>query len=171
MKKRSLKLGYSSNHTSHRLSPRRLTLLQIEKAEIEMQLPSSEEIIDDLAFFDDWEQRYQYIIDLGKSIPGLPEDAKSPDRLVKGCQSSVWLIESYDGNKITFDVDSDAVIVQGLLALVLAAYNDKTPADILAFDIDGYFEALDLERHITPTRGNGLRAIVGKIQQLAKANA
>ena len=102
MKKRSLKLGFSSNHTSHRLSPRRLTLLQILKAEIEMQLPSSEEIIDDLAFFDDWEQRYQYIIDLGKSIPGLPEDAKSPERLVKGCQSSVWLIESYDGNKITF---------------------------------------------------------------------
>ena len=136
-----------------------------------MQLPSSDEIIDDLAFFDDWEQRYQYIIDLGKSIPGLPEDAKTPERLGKGCQSSVWLVESYDGNKINFDVDSDAVIVQGLLALVLAAYNDKTPKDILTFDIDGYFEALDLERHITPTRGNGLRAIVGKIQELAKANA
>ncbi len=135
-----------------------------------MQLPSSEEIIDDLAFFDDWEQRYQYIIDLGKSIPGLPEDAKTPERLVKGCQSSVWLIENYHDGIITFDVDSDAVIVQGLLALVLAAYNNKSPQDILAFDIDGYFEALDLERHITPTRGNGLRAIVGKIQDLARNN-
>lgn len=135
-----------------------------------MQLPSSEEIIDDLAFFDDWEQRYQYIIDLGKSIPGLAEDAKTPERLVKGCQSSVWLVETYKDGIITFDVDSDAVIVQGLLALVLAAYNNKSPQDILAFDIDGYFEALDLERHITPTRGNGLRAIVGKIQDLARNN-
>jgi cysteine desulfuration protein SufE len=136
-----------------------------------MRLPSSEEIIDDLAFFDDWEQRYQYIIDLGKSIPGLSDADKTPERLVKGCQSSVWLVESCENNIITFDVDSDAVIVQGLLALVLAAYNEKSPQDILAFDIDGYFEALDLERHITPTRGNGLRAIVGKIQELAKANS
>ena len=88
-----------------------------------MKLPSSEEIIDDLAFFDDWEQRYQYIIDLGKSIPGLPESEKTPEHLVKGCQSSVWLVESFENGKITFDVDSDAVIVQGLLALVLAAYN------------------------------------------------
>ena len=136
-----------------------------------MALPSTEEIIDDLAFFDDWEQRYQYIIDLGKSVPGLPEDKRTADRLVKGCQSSVWLVESYDNNLITFEVDSDAVIVQGLLALVLAAYNNKSPKDILEFDIDGYFEALDLERHITPTRGNGLRAIVAKIQHLAKENS
>lgn len=133
-----------------------------------MQLPSSEEIIDDLAFFDDWEQRYQYIIDLGKSIPGLSEEQRTPDRLVKGCQSNVWLISATKDGKIVFDVDSDAVIVQGLLALVLAAYNDKTPKQILDFDINGYFEALDLERHITPTRGNGLRAIVGKIQEQAR---
>lgn len=133
-----------------------------------MQLPSTEEIIDDLAFFDDWEQRYQYIIDLGKSIPGLSEEQRTPDRLVKGCQSNVWLISETKDGKILFDVDSDAVIVQGLLALVLAAYNHKTPKQILDFDINGYFEALDLERHITPTRGNGLRAIVGKIQEQAR---
>ncbi len=133
-----------------------------------MQLPSTDEIVDDLEFFDDWEERYQYIIDLGKSIPGLPEAQRTPDRLVKGCQSNVWLISGINDGVIEFDVDSDAVIVQGLLALVLAAYNRKTPQQILDFDIDGYFEALDLERHITPTRGNGLRAIVGKIQQLAK---
>jgi len=136
-----------------------------------MALPTTEEIIDDLAFFDDWEQRYQYIIDLGKSVPALPEEKRTPERLVKGCQSSVWLVESFEHGRISFDVDSDAVIVQGLLALVLAAYNDKSPKDILAFDIDGYFQALDLERHITPTRGNGLRAIVAKIQQLARENS
>ncbi|AXR07274.1 SufE family protein [Salinimonas sediminis] len=134
-----------------------------------MNLPSSQEIIDDLAFFDDWEQRYQYIIDLGKAIDGLPEDQKIPERLVKGCQSSVWMASRIHEGRIQFDVDSDAVIVQGLLALVLAAYNDKTPAQILAFDIDGYFTELDLERHISPTRGNGLRAIVSKIQALARS--
>jgi len=132
-----------------------------------MQLPTSEEIVDDLAFFDDWEQRYQYIIDLGKQIPGLSEDARTPDKIVKGCQSSVWLDYSQKDGKFHFDVDSDAVIVQGLLVLVLSAYNEKSSKEILEFDIDGYFKALDLERHITPTRGNGLRAIVGKIRQIA----
>ena len=132
-----------------------------------MSLPSSEEIIEDLAFFDDWEQRYQYIIDLGKALPRLQDEQKTPERLVKGCQSSVWLVTSVDEGKLHFDADSDAVIVHGLLALVMAAYNDKTPQQILDFDIDGYFEALDLERHISPTRGNGL----GKIQTLAKQTA
>ena len=132
-----------------------------------MQLPDSQEIIDDLAFFDDWEQRYQYIIDLGKALPAMPEADKTPDKLVKGCQSSVWLVAGVENGKVQFTVDSDAVIVQGLLALVMAAYNNKSPQDILAFDIDSYFTELDLERHISPTRGNGLRAIVGKIQQLA----
>lgn len=132
-----------------------------------MALPTSEEIVDDLAFFDDWEQRYQYIIDLGKHLPGLPDEEKTPERLVKGCQSNVWLVSRQQDGRFQFDVDSDAVIVQGLLALVMAAYNDKTARDILDFDIDHYFAELDLENHITPTRGNGLRAIVGKIRNLA----
>lgn len=132
-----------------------------------MQLPSSEEIVDDLAFFDDWEQRYQYIIDLGKQIPGLSEAARTPDKIVKGCQSNVWLDYHLHDGKFQFDVDSDAVIVQGLLVLVLSAYHDKTAQEILDFDMDAYFKQLDLENHITPTRGNGLRAIVGKIRQIA----
>ena len=134
-----------------------------------MNLPSSEEIVEDLAFFDDWEPRYQYIIDLGKSIPPMDNSLKTEERLVRGCQSSVWLVSNEQDGKLQFQVDSDAVIVNGLLALVMAAYNDRTPAQILDFDIDGYFRALDLERHITPTRGNGLRAIVARIQAIAKA--
>jgi cysteine desulfuration protein SufE len=134
-----------------------------------MKLPSSEEIIDDIAFFDDWEQRYQYIIDLGKSIPRIDEDLKTDERLVRGCQSSVWLLSNEQDGKLQFQVDSDAVIVNGLLALVMAVFNDKTKAQILAFDIDGYFKALDLERHITPARGNGLRSIVLKIKSIANA--
>lgn len=134
-----------------------------------MNLPSSEEIIDDIAFFDDWEQRYQYIIDLGKSIPPMDDRLKTEERLVRGCQSSVWLVSNEQDGKLQFQVDSDAIIVNGLLALVMAAFNNRTPAQILDFDIDGYFTTLDLERHITPTRGNGLRAIVARIQAIAKA--
>ncbi|WP_088332430.1 SufE family protein [Lacimicrobium sp. SS2-24] len=133
-----------------------------------MTLPSSEEIVEDIAFFDDWEQRYQYIIDLGKSIPPMDAQLKTDDRLVRGCQSSVWLVSDEKDGKLQFQVDSDAIIVNGLLALVMAAYNDRTPAQILDFDIDAYFNQLDLERHITPTRGNGLRAIVSKIQGIAR---
>ncbi len=132
-----------------------------------MQLPSSDEIVDDLEFFDDWEQRYQYIIDLGKQIPGMSDEQRTSDKIVKGCQSNVWLDYEKQDNRFQFNVDSDAVIVQGLLVLVLSAYNDKTGQDILDFDIDAYFQALDLERHITPTRGNGLRAIVAKIRHIA----
>ncbi|TRW50160.1 SufE family protein [Aliidiomarina halalkaliphila] len=132
-----------------------------------MKLPEPSEIVDDLEFLGDWESRYQYIIDLGKALPKLPEDARADELKVKGCQSDVWLLPSHQGDVMTFQVDSDAVIVRGLLALVMSAYNEKSPAEILQFDIDGFFKELDLERHISPTRGNGLRAIVGKIRELA----
>ncbi|WP_241971731.1 SufE family protein [Aliidiomarina sanyensis] len=134
-----------------------------------MSLSEPAEIIDDIEFLDDWEARYQYIIDLGKALPKLPEEARVDELKVKGCQSDVWLLPKRQGDVLTFQVDSDAVIVRGLLALVMAAYNEKTPTEILAFDIDGFFQALDLERHISPTRGNGLRAIVGRIRELASA--
>jgi cysteine desulfuration protein SufE len=133
-----------------------------------MNLPSSKEIVEDMAFFDDWEQRYQYIIDLGKSIPPIDESLKTDENLVRGCQSSVWLVSTERDGKLQFQVDSDAVIVNGLLAMVMTVFNDKTMDQILDFDIDGYFKELDLVRHITPTRGNGLFAIVNKIQAIAK---
>lgn len=134
-----------------------------------MSLPTTEEILDDLAFFDSWEERYKYIIDLGKALEPFPAELQTPDRLVKGCQSNVWLEISGDKEHIQFLVDSDAVIVKGLLVLVLAAYNNKSPQDIIAFDIDDYFQQLDLERHISPTRGNGLKAIVARINNIATA--
>jgi cysteine desulfuration protein SufE len=133
-----------------------------------MNLPSSKEIIEDMAFFDDWEQRYQYIIDLGKSIPPIDESQKTNENLVRGCQSNVWLINAEQDGKLQFQVASDAVIVNGLLAMVLAVFNDKSLDQILNFDIDNYFKELDLVRHITPARGNGLNAIVAKIQAIAK---
>lgn len=129
---------------------------------------SSDDILDTLAFFDSWEDRYKYIIDLGKELPPMPRALQTEDRLVRGCQSQVWIDTRMDGGSLQLAVDSDAFIVKGLLAIVLAAYNNKSPADILAFDIDAYFEQLDLLRHLSPTRGNGLRAMVQKIQDIAR---
>lgn len=133
-----------------------------------MSLPTPADITADLAFFDDWEERYQYIIDLGKELPSMADDLKTSDRLVKGCQSSVWMAHQAQDGQLHFSVDSDAVIVRGLLALVLAAFQKQTPQAILAFDVQAYFAELDLERHLSPTRGNGLRAIVQKIRALAQ---
>ena len=129
---------------------------------------TSDDIVDTLGFFDSWEDRYRYIIDLGRELPALPSELHTEDRLVRGCQSQVWMdVEEQDG-RLQLAVDSDAFIVKGLLGVVLAAYNNRTPDEILAFDIDGYFEALELLRHLSPTRGNGLRAMVARIRDAAK---
>jgi len=137
-----------------------------------MALATTEEILEDIAFFDDWEERYKYIIDLGKDLEPMNESLKTDERLVKGCQSNVWLEAARDDEqRLIFIVDSDAVIVRGLLSLVMAAFHAKTAEAIIAFDIDAYFAELDLERHLSPTRGNGLRAIVAKIKAIAEAAA
>ena len=129
---------------------------------------SSQDILDSLGFFDSWEERYKYIIDLGKDLPPMPADLHTEDRLVRGCQSMVWIDTSLQDGRLQLAVDSDAFIVKGLLGVVLAAYNNKTPDEILAFDVDAYFEQLDLLRHLSPTRGNGLRAMVQRIKDIAR---
>ncbi|GAB5498531.1 MAG: cysteine desulfurase sulfur acceptor subunit CsdE [Pseudohongiellaceae bacterium] len=129
---------------------------------------SPDDIRDTLGFFDTWEERYKYIIDLGKELPELPESLHTEERLVRGCQSQVWVDSQVDHGRVQLAVDSDAFIVKGLLGVVLAAYNNKTPEQILAFDIDSYFEDLDLLRHLSPSRGNGLRAMVARIQDIAR---
>ncbi|MCB1700786.1 MAG: SufE family protein [Halioglobus sp.] len=132
---------------------------------------SSQDILDSLGFFDSWEERYKYIIDLGKDLPPMPADLHTEDRLVRGCQSMVWIDTSLQDGRLQLAVDSDAFIVKGLLGVVLAAYNNKTPDEILAFDVDAYFEQLDLLRHLSPTRGNGLRAMVQRIKDIARQAA
>lgn len=134
-----------------------------------MSTLTTTDILDDMAFFDDWESRYRYIIDLGRELPAMDPALHTPSRMVKGCQSNVWMEAQVVGNKLHFIIDSDAYIVRGLLVLLLAAYNNKTAEDISNFDIDSYFQQLDLERHLSLTRGNGLRAIVAKIRALAAA--
>ncbi|MBS8241110.1 SufE family protein [Marinobacter lipolyticus] len=128
-----------------------------------------EDVLDGFEFLDDWEERYAFIIDLGKQLPSFPDDARIEENYVHGCQSQVWLIHHYDedSGKLFLLIDSDAMIVRGLAAIILVALNGKTPRDLLATDIDELFEKLDLFRHISPTRGNGLRAMVGKIRDTA----
>lgn len=128
---------------------------------------TADDIIDTVGFFDSWEDRYKYIIDLGKELPEMSIEKKDDAHLVRGCQSQVWI----DGNNLDghlwFDADSDAFIVKGLLGVVLAAYNGKTPQQIMNFDIEDYFAQLGLIKHLSPTRGNGLRAMVKRIQAMA----
>jgi cysteine desulfuration protein SufE len=130
---------------------------------------SSEDILDTLGFFDAWDDRYKYIIELGRELPPLPDEFHTEDRLVRGCQSQVWIETTLADGKLQLAVDSDAFIVKGLLGIVLAAYNNKTPQQVLDFDIDAYFGDLDLLRHLSPTRGNGLRAMVARIKDIALA--
>jgi len=127
----------------------------------------SDEIVDTLSFFDSWEDRYRYMIDLGKELPAMDHSLRTDDRIVPGCQSQVWIDYKIESDKLIFQVDSDALIVKGLLAIVMAAYNNKTKQEILKFNIEDYFQKLDLIKHLSPTRGNGLKAMVEKIRRLA----
>lgn len=130
---------------------------------------TSDDILETLAFFDSWEDRYKYIIDLGRELPPLEDQHRTDENIVRGCQSQVWLTSREEGGRLYFDADSDAFIVKGLLAVVLAAYNGKAPRDILDFDIEDYFTRLNLLKHLSVTRGNGLRAMVKRIRDTAEA--
>lgn len=128
-----------------------------------------EDVVDGFEFLDDWEERYAYIIDLGRQLPAFPEDEKIEDNYVHGCQSQVWLIHHVDADtgKLYLLIDSDAMIVRGLAAIVLVALNARDPKDMLSVDLDNLFEQLNLFRHISPTRGNGLRAMITQIRGIA----
>lgn len=128
---------------------------------------TADDIVETLDFFDSWEERYKYIIDLGKELPPMDEALHTEDRLVRGCQSQVWLAHEYRDGKLYFLADSDAFIVKGLLAVVLAAFNGQSPEAIGKLDVEGYFSRLDLLQHLSSTRGNGLKAMVKRIQDTA----
>lgn len=132
-----------------------------------------DDVVEAFEFLDDWEERYAYIIDLGKQLPAFPDSGRIEENYVHGCQSQVWLIHYFDedSGKLFLMIDSDALIVRGLAAIILVAMNGKTPRDLLTTDVDELFERLDLFRHISPTRGNGLRAMVGKIRDIAASEA
>lgn len=128
------------------------------------------DILDTLGFFDDWEERYKYIIDLGKQLPAIPANKQTEAYLLRGCQSQVWIDSLYENNQLQIEADSDAHIVRGLLAVVLAAYNSKSAKEILDFDVEAYFTQIDLLKHLSPTRGNGIRSMVKRIQDTAQSH-
>ncbi len=132
-----------------------------------------EDILETFEFLDDWEERYTYIIDLGKSLPAFPDSERLEENYVHGCQSQVWLIHRYDAeqDKLYFLIDSDAIIVKGLAAIVLATLNAKAPQAILDTDVEAIFDRIDLMRHISPTRGNGLRSMLELVKNIAQQTA
>ena len=128
----------------------------------------TEELVENFEFLGDWEERYRYIIELGKKLTPLDDTERVDENIVRGCQSQVWLVrDENDDEKLRFRADSDAFIVKGLLALVLAAYDNQPSNDILAFDAKDFFHRLGLDQHLSPSRANGLHSIVQKIRAIA----
>ncbi|MEM8591604.1 MAG: SufE family protein [Pseudomonadota bacterium] len=126
-----------------------------------------EEIVETFEFLDDWEDRYRHVIDMGRAMPEMAAALKVPATKVEGCASQVWLHESGDGGKMVFQGDSDAMIVKGLIAVLLALYNGLTPDEVRAVDARAELERLSLTDHLSSQRSNGLRAMVERIQETA----
>lgn len=126
------------------------------------------EIRDDFAFLDDWEDKYRYVIELGKQLPEMPRSAKTDANKVRGCVSQVWLATRQDDGRLHLEGDSDAMIVRGLVAILFAIYQDRTPEEVLKTDAKEVFEELGLKEHLTPQRSNGSVSMVQRIQADAR---
>ncbi|WP_233861290.1 SufE family protein [Tenacibaculum piscium] len=125
-----------------------------------------EEIIDEFSMFDDWMERYEYIIDLGKSLPIINETYKLDENLIKGCQSKVWLYSELKNDTIHFTADSDAILTKGIVALLLRVYSNQTPQEILNADTK-FIDEIGLKEHLSPTRANGLVSMIKQIKMYA----
>lgn len=127
-----------------------------------------QEIIDEFSMFDDWMQRYEYMIELGKSLPQIEEQYKRDDHLIKGCQSKVWVHAEMEDGKLHFTADSEAIITKGIIAILIRAFNDQSPADILAANTD-FIDEIGLKEHLSPTRANGLVSMIKQLKLYAVA--
>ena len=127
-----------------------------------------EEIIDEFSMFDDWMDRYEYIIDLGKSLPIIDTTQKLDENLIKGCQSKVWLHSELKGDSLVFTADSDAILTKGIVALLLRVFSDQKAEDILAADTK-FIDEIGLKEHLSPTRANGLVSMLKQIKMYAIA--
>jgi cysteine desulfurase csdAE len=127
-----------------------------------------QELIDDFAFLSDWEQKYEYIIDLGKELKGLPEEKKKEDILIKGCQSQVWLDAELCDGKIFFLADSDGILPKGIISLLVGVYSGHTAEEILAADFD-FISKIGLQEFLSPSRANGLASMIKQIKFYAVA--
>jgi cysteine desulfuration protein SufE len=137
-----------------------------------MQDPAAfDEIAQNLSFLEDWEDRYSYLIELGRTLPPLPEADRNAQTRVHGCVSQVWLKSRRDGDRLHFAGDSDALIVKGLVAVLIALYSGRPAAEIAATDAIAEFDRLGLREHLTTQRSNGLVAMVNRIRGEARAAA
>ncbi|MCG2429866.1 MULTISPECIES: SufE family protein [Aequorivita] len=127
-----------------------------------------EELIDEFSMFDDWMQRYEYMIDLGKSLPLIDEKLKTDDKLIKGCQSKVWLNSEMKNDKIIFTADSDAIITKGIIAVLVRVFSNQEPQAILDADTD-FIDEIGLKEHLSPTRANGLVSMIKQMKMYALA--
>lgn len=126
------------------------------------------EIRESFEFFDDWEDKYRFILEIGRDLPEMDASHRIEDNLIRGCQSQVWLVHEIEDNKLRFQIDSDAHIVRGLLKILLVAINNLSPSEIIETDLETLFEELGLMTHLSMSRGNGLRAMISKINQIAE---
>ncbi len=127
-----------------------------------------EEIIGEFAMFDDWMQRYEYIIDLGKNLPLIEEEFKTEANIIKGCQSKVWLKGEENQEKIIFTADSDAILTKGIIAILIRVFSNQKSSDILNADMD-FIDEIGLKEHLSPTRANGLVSMIKNIKMYALA--
>lgn len=127
-----------------------------------------DEIVDEFSMFDDWMQRYEYMIELGKSLPLIDEKYKTDDNIIKGCQSKVWVHADLENNKLKFTADSDAIITKGIIAILVRAFSDQHPQDIMNASTE-FIDEIGLKEHLSPTRANGLVSMIKQLKLYAVA--
>ena len=130
---------------------------------------AEEDVIDSFSMYDEWLDKYEYLIDLGKNLEEYPEDEKTEDKLIKGCQSRVWLNSKVEDGRIWFKADSDAIITKGIISLLIGVYSGRTPAEIAGDDFS-FIEKIGLKENLSPTRANGLVSMIDTIRKTAKEN-
>ena len=126
------------------------------------------DIIDEFSMFDDWMQRYEYMIELGKSLPLIDDQYKTDDNIIKGCQSKVWVHADMNDNNVVFTADSDAIITKGIIAILIRVFSNQTPKDIIDADTN-FIDEIGLKEHLSPTRANGLVSMIKQIKMYAIA--
>lgn len=126
------------------------------------------EIIDEFSMFDDWEERYQYMIDLGKTLPLIDAQYKTDDFIIKGCQSKVWVHANLEADKVVFTADSDAIITKGIIAILIRVFSNQHPKDIIEANTD-FIDEIGLKEHLSPTRANGLVSMIKQLKMYAVA--
>ena len=144
--------------------------LDRQSKNIDMTLQEAENaIVEEFSMYEEWLDKYEYLIELGKSLNDYPESAKTDDRLIKGCQSRVWLDYRVEDGKVVFNADSDAIITKGIISLLIGLYSGRTPKEILSSDFS-VVEKIGLKENLSPTRANGLVSMIAKIREIASMN-